>query len=179
MEENIEITLKNNSEKENELKKQLEQILLTFDAKKWFFQKKIVIDEHTRIPNSQPGGITLNTNQKYVEDDYLLLALFVHEQIHEYECFHMDQVRGAIKDLRKLYPQIPIDFPLGANTEFSSYRHLITNFFEFQAMIELIGEEQARKTLEKTDHYTWIYQKVLTDTDKIRKIIKKHGLDNL
>jgi hypothetical protein len=43
----------------------------------------------------------------------------------------------------------------------------------------LLGDERAQAVMDfwAKDHYTWVYQTVLADSDKIEAIIKSHNLD--
>ncbi len=43
-------------------------------------------------------------------------------------------------------------------------------------MILQVGEQRARTILSEETHYTWIYERVLEDTEAIGEILKRHGL---
>ena len=52
----------------------------------------------------------------------------------------------------------------------------MVNYLELSAMVELVGQESAVSTMERMDHYTWIYETVLSDVDKIWDIVGQYGL---
>jgi hypothetical protein len=170
----IDITLKNGSEKESQTRDQLQRLLKTYDLSKWLFTNKILIDEQA-IPHSHPI-LTLHT--RHLKDDDLLLSTFVHEQIHWLLDQNDKETSAAIKDLRALFPKVPVDFPDGAQDEESTYLHLLVNYLEYRADIELLGELKARQVIDfwSTDHYRWIYKTVLERPKDISNIILKYKL---
>src|SRR5689334_16523468 len=74
----ISIELAHNSIREQQAKAQLERLLDEYDLSSWIFTRKTRIEDGTR-PHSHPI-LTLNT--RYITNDRLSLASFVHEQIH-------------------------------------------------------------------------------------------------
>src|SRR5580765_554879 len=74
----IKIALKAGTKAEQDTKAQLERLLKKYDLSKWIFTKSILIDAK-EIPHSHPI-LTLST--RHLLDDDLLLATFVHEQLH-------------------------------------------------------------------------------------------------
>ena len=120
--------------------------------------------------------LTLNT--RYLDDDTAQLATFVHEQIH---WFLTDQVghaqtNAAVSELRELYPQAPTAPPEGARDAWSTYLHLLVCTLELQAVTELLDETRARLQLERWTHYTWVYRTVLTDTERLKGVLQRHGI---
>ena len=155
-------------------REQLRRLLHTHDLRKWLFTRDVLIQSGV-IPHSHPV-LTLNT--RYLDDDTAQLATFVHEQIH---WFLTDQVghartNAAVSELRGLYPQAPTVPPEGARDEWSTYLHLIVCTLELQALTALLGEPSARQQLARWTHYTWVYQTVLTDTEKIADLVRRHGM---
>ena len=170
---NVEILLKNNTQKEIQTKKQLQDILSRYKLSKWIFTQKVMIDEQERIPHSHPV-LTLNT--RYTDDDLRLLSTFVHEQIHWHEENNAERRDKAIKDLESAFPVIPKNSPEAARDTNSTYLHLIVCYLEYEAMKELTGAEKAREIMQSWTHYTWIYKTVLNETEKIKAIVEKHKL---
>jgi ketosteroid isomerase-like protein len=172
--EPIEIRLHSGTPLEERGRDQLHRLLQTHDVRKWLFTREILIQSRV-IPHSHPV-LTLNT--RYVDDDTAQLATFVHEQIHWFLTDHVGHARtnAAVSELRGLYPQAPTAPPEGARDEWSTYLHLIVCSLELQALTELIGEHGARKQLERWEHYTWVYRTVLTDTEKIAGLVRRHGV---
>ena len=172
--ETIEIRLHSGTPLEERGREQLRRLLHTHDLRKWLFTHDVLIQSGV-IPHSHPV-LTLNT--RYLDDDTAQLATFVHEQIH---WFLTDQVghaptNTAVSELRGLYPQAPTAPPEGARDEWSTYLHLIVCTLELQALTELLGEPSARQQLARWTHYTWVYRTVLTDTEKIADLVRRHGM---
>ena len=169
----VEITLKNGSEAEIRTKEQLQGLLKTYDLSKWVFTKSVLIDEES-IPHSHPV-LTLNT--RHLKDNELLLSTFVHEQLHRF-FQQRKETDEAVKELRVLFPKVPVGFPDGAEDEYGTYVHLLVIFFEWRADRDLFGELKARQVMDfwATDHYRWVYKTVLERPRDIWKIISKHKL---
>ena len=60
--------------------------------------------------------------------------------------------------------------------ERSTYLHLIVCMLELQAVTELLDEPRARQQLERWTHYTWVYRTVLTDTERLKGVLQRHGI---
>ena len=170
----IEIALTAGGKEEQQTKAQLQRLLQTYDLAKWIFTKSIVIDEKS-IPHSHPV-LTLST--RHLRDDELLLSTFVHEQIHWFLSQNHKITEQAKKDLRSLFPNVPVNSPEGAMDEESTYLHLIVIYLEYRADREILGELKARQVMEfwANDHYTWIYKTVLERPRDIGNIVFKHKL---
>jgi len=171
---NVDIALKQGSKEEEQTKAQLQRLLKTYDVAKWIFTKSVLIDEKS-IPHSHPV-LTLST--RHLRDDELLLSTFVHEQSHWFLTQNHNNTEEAKKELRVLFPKIPVGFPEGATDEESTYLHLIVVYLEYRADRELLGELKARQVMEfwATDHYTWVYKTVLERPRDIGNIVFKHKL---
>ena len=115
---------------------------------------------------------------RHLKDDDLLLSTFVHEQLHWYLDKNRERAKPALQELRRLYPDVPADFPLGGNDQSSTYSHLIVCYWETRAAKELLGELRAFQVAQfwANDHYMWIYRKVLEEGYKIGPLMQKHGL---
>src|ERR1051325_322669 len=125
----IEISLKQGSKDEQQTKAQLQRLLKTYDLAKWIFTKAVLIDEKS-IPHSHPV-LTLHT--RHLKDDELLLSTFVHEQSHWLLTQNDKNAGEAIKELRVMFPKVPVGFPEGADDEASTYLHLIVIYLEYSA----------------------------------------------
>lgn len=170
----IEITLKNNTQAEQQTKEQLQRLLKAYDLSKWTFTNSIVIDEKS-IPHSHPV-LTLHT--RHLKDDELLLSTYIHEQYHWYIGHKDNETNEAIKELRVLFPKVPIAPREGAGDEESTYLHLVVCYLEYHAVRELLGELRAKQVMDfwATDHYTWIYKTVLERPRDIGTILYKHKI---
>lgn len=166
----VEISLKNQSKSEEQTRERLQKLLGQYDLSKWLFTRKVMVEDGV-IPHSHPI-LTMNTR----EDGDVLLATFVHEQIHWFLDDHDAQTEQAKTELRAIYPKVPVGPPNGARNEESSYLHLIVTWLEYEAMRELVGPARARTVFEAKRYYRWIYQTVLSDGPKIKAVIEKHRL---
>ena len=173
--EEIKISLVNNSSAEKQTKEQLQRLLKTYDVSKWIFTTSINIDEKTQIPHSHPV-LTLNT--RYLKDDELLLSTFVHEQIHWFVIQDQKQLASAIIDFKAMFPKVPAGPPDGARDERSTYLHIGVVYLEYRAAREILGELRARLVMDfwANHHYRWIYRTILERPRDIGQIMFKHKL---
>lgn len=139
----IDIALKNGSPAEVQARDQLQRLLTKSDLSKWIFTRSILIDEKA-IPHSHPI-LTLHT--RHLKDDDLLLSTFVHEQLHWFLIQKDKETDEAIKDLRALFPKVPVAFPEGAGNEESTYLHLLVNYLEYRADREILGELRTKQVM--------------------------------
>jgi hypothetical protein len=172
--ETLEIRLHSGTPLEERGRDQLRGLLHTYDLRKWLFTREVLIQSRV-VPHSHPV-LTLNT--RYLHDDTAQLAMLLHEQIHWFLTDHLERAKtdAALKELRTLYPTVPTELPAGARGERSTYLHLIVCTLELQGLIELVGEPNARQQLERWTHYTWVYRTVLTDTERLSGVLRRHGV---
>jgi len=172
--ENITISLSHGTSGEQQTKEQLQRLLKSYDLSQWIFTKSIIIDEKA-IPHSHP---TLTLHTRHLKDDDLLLSTFVHEQAHWFVTQRDKDSEAAVKELRAIFPTIPVGFPEGSNDERGNYVHLLVIYLEYRADRELLGELKARQVMDfwAKDHYTWIYKTVLERTREIGNIAFKYKL---
>ena len=172
--EKFNISLAHGSQAEQQTKDQLQRLLAAYDLSKWIFTRSIIIDEQA-IPHSHP---TLTLHTRHLKDDELLLSTFVHEQLHWFIMQKDKDAEAAMKELRVLFPKIPVGFPEGSNDETGNYEHLLVVYLEYRADRELLGELKARQVMNfwATDHYTWIYKTVLERTRDVGNIAFKYKL---
>ncbi len=172
--EAVEIRLHRGTPLEERGRDQLRRLLRTYDLRQWLFTRDVLIQSGA-TPHSHPV-LTLNT--RYVDDDTAQLATFVHEQLHWFLTDHVERAKiaAATHELRALYPTVPTTLPEGARGERSTYLHLIVCYLELQALTELLGEPRARQQLESWTHYTWVYRTVLTETERIGDLVRRHGV---
>ena len=166
----LRIELEHDSERERSTEAQLRRLLEEYDISRWILTSEILIDERS-IPHSHP---VLTLHARHLGDDLHLLATFVHEQFHWFEVDRKAHTEAAMEELREVFPEVPVGDGQGARDTYSTYLHLIVCDMEFQAMTELVGEEQARAVLAGITHYRWIYRQVLEDPT-VRRIITRHG----
>ena len=165
-----EISLKKNSKSEVQTKERLQKLLQQYDLSKWMFTRKILIEDGV-IPHSHPV-LTLGTK----ENGDVLLATFVHEQIHWFLSANFDRTEKAKAELKVIYPKVPVGSPDGARNKESSYLHLIVNYLEYEAMRELAGDVRAKKVFEGKGYYRWLYRTVLDDSGRIKDVVERNKL---
>jgi hypothetical protein len=168
--EPLEIPLKHGTAAEAQTREQLQRLLATYDLSPWIYTKSIVIDERA-IPFSHPV-FTLHT--RHAKEDELLLSTFVHEQFHWFLAERREATKAAIADLRKMFPSVPA----GARDEYSTYLHLLVCYLEQQAVVRVLGELKAKQVMDfwATDHYTWVYQTVISRSQEIGVIMRERKL---
>ncbi len=172
----FEITLKHMDDRERQTEKQLRRLISSYDLSRWVFTRSIIIESGFNvIPHSHPV-LTLST--RHLKDDELLLSTFVHEQLHWFLGYKSKETEDAYKELRTMFPKVPVGFPEGGRDEESTHKHLLVCYLEYQAIKELLGELSARQVMEfwATDHYTWIYKTVLERGREIGSLVRKHKL---
>lgn len=118
----IEINLAHGTDRERQTKALLGQLLDSYDLSKYTFTRKVVIEE--RAVNHAFPVLTLNVRFAHSPDE--LLSSYIHEQLHWHLRARRTDQQAAVADLRRLYPDAPIDFPQGAGTAFSTYGHLVS-----------------------------------------------------
>lgn len=173
----LSISLKKGESGELATQRQLERLLALYDVSPWVFTNKIVIDGDPRtIPHSHP---VLTLSVRHLKDDELLLATFIHENLHWFMDAHPQEVEKAIADLKTMFPKVPVGYPEGAQDERSTYVHLLVCALEYDAIKPMLGELRARQVIEfwTSDHYTWVYRTVLDREWDLRGVLKKNGLN--
>ena len=171
---NLEITLKQGTPDEARTRDQLQRLLATYDLSPWIYTKSIVVDERA-IPFSHP---VLTIHTRHAKDHELLLSTFVHEQLHWFIAARPDETEQAIADLRKLFPSVPAGGTAGARDEYSTYLHLLVCYLERQADLRVLGELKTKQVMDfwATDHYTWVYQTVISRSRDIGQIMRDRKL---
>ena len=169
----VEITLAHNSARERKTKETLEQLLATYDLRKYTFTRRVVIEEGA-INHAMP---VLTLNARFALSPDQLLSSYIHEQLHWHtQGGQSPQQQAAVAELRQLYPRAPVGLPEGAESAFSTYGHLVVCYLEIIADRELLGRERAAAVIAQKDHYTWIYATVLRDEKRIAAVVDRHLL---
>ena len=171
--EAIDIQTSHHSQRELQEKSELEQIIKKYDVGKYTFTKKVVIEE--RAMNHAFPTLTLNVH--FLGSDDELLSSFLHEQLHWYLAQHRVAMEDAVSRLKMMYPHAPVGLPEGADTEYSTYGHLIDCYLEIQADRQLIGPERTDKVIKNKPWYTWIYKTILQDEKRIAVVVQNERLD--
>ena len=168
----ITIELAKNTPREQLTKQTLEQLLMSYDLKKYTFTRKVVIEQGV-INHAFP---TLTLNVAFADSPDQLLSTFVHEQLHWHLRIRDAQQRAAIGELRSMYPRVPVGLPAAAETAYSTYGHLVDCYLEILADRELLGAERTAALIRDKPWYTWIYMTVLADEKLIAGVVARHQL---
>lgn len=179
-------------EKREQARQQLRRILAKYDLDPWIITNEVKIQEAVD-PHSRPI-LTLNTD--FLDSDKMQLAIFIHEQAH---WLPFEKQVAAGEELAELFPDInglPNMDEVSEEkrkrlleTQQRIYRHIVVGWAEFDGMVELVGESEARRiikeknsrfvekpysNLEKT--FLWYFERVLEDTEEIGQVLEKHDL---
>ena len=169
----IDIQTSHHSARELQEKLELEQLLKKYDVSKYTFTRTVVIEE--RAMNHAFPVLKLNVH--FLGSDDELLSSFLHEQLHWYLAQHRLAMEDAVRQLKVMYPRAPVGLPEGADTEYSTYGHLIDCYLEIQADRQLIGPERTDRLIKNKPWYTWIYKTILQDEDRIAALVKEERLE--
>src|SRR5262249_16478889 len=120
----------------------------------------------------------LTLSAGYLRDDELLLATYVHEQLHWYFVARGKDTRAAVQELQRVFPDAQTQPPGGSSGPYSTYQHMLVCPFEYKAAQELLGELKARQVMEfwANHHYTWVYRMVLDRGRDIENVAAKFNL---
>lgn len=159
---------------EIETRSRLQHLLQQYDLSNWIWTRTIVIDSEA-IPHSHPR-LTIHTRHR--DDDLLLLSTFVHEEYHWFETAHPKETAAAIRELRKMYPGMPVGGRDGGFDNESTYLHIIVCYAEYQKMKSLVGPDRSEQVMQfwANDHYRKIYRLVLDHEQELRQVIARHRL---
>jgi hypothetical protein len=171
--DSMKIDTKHNTGRERETKAELEKILASYDLKKYIFTHKVMIEE-SAINHAFPD---LTLNVRFLHSDDELLSSFLHEQLHWYLRDHSRDTQAVVAQLKRFYPKVPVGLPEGADTEYSTYGHLVDCYLEIQADRALIGPERTAEVIRKKPWYLWIYKTEIEDEPRIAAIVKAQRLD--
>ena len=149
-------------------------LLDSFDLAPWTFTDELVIDDHG-WPHSHP---VLTLDVAAADDPELLLAAFVHEQLHWFEEQHAQRRDAFVGATVEHYPDVPNARPEGAGDEASTRLHLLVCHLELRVLATVLGPVAARRLVTRLSehHYRWIYRTVLQDRATLTGMVKRHGL---
>jgi len=165
----VSISLRNNTEKEQVAKRLLETILEKYSLDKWILCNEVVIEEGA---SGKAFPIIRLSVWRDKEDG--MLAQFIHEQYHWIERGHEETMIEAMDELRKIFPNAPIEKPEGGGSDKSTYVHLIVCRLEFLGLKEILGEDRAFALVSGNSNYTWIRKMALDRGSEIDRVIMKY-----
>ena len=171
--DSVKVDTNRNTDRERQTKTELEKIIASYDLSKYVFTRKVVIEEKA-MNHAFP---TLTLNVRFLNSDDELLSSFLHEQLHWYLRDHSRDMEAAVAQLKRFYPRVPVGLPEGADTEYSTYGHLVDCYLEIQADRVLIGRERTDAVIRKKPWYLWIYKTEIEDEPRIAAVVKAQRLD--
>lgn len=172
--DDVMLSLAHGSAAEVQTESRLRSLLSRYDLSPWTITRRVIIDQD-EIPHSHP---VLTLHSRHRNDDELLLSTYVHEQLHWWLATRSKETAEAEAELRLRYPKIPVGYPEGSSDDDGNYEHLLVIYLEYRADQTLLGELKAREVMQfwASDHYTWLYEKILSESDVIGRVVKKYGL---
>src|SRR5262245_53678494 len=99
----ITIDLAHGTPREETTKATLEQVLASYDLKKYTFTRRVMIEE--RAINHAFPVLTLNARFASSPDE--LLSSYIHEQLHWHLRDQLPRQQEAVAELRRMYPNAP------------------------------------------------------------------------
>jgi hypothetical protein len=172
-EDGIRVQLVHGSPRERETAETLQRVLASANVRKYTFTREVRIEQ--RAMNHAFPVLTLNVLFANSPDE--LLSSFLHEQLHWWLRDHPQQMGDAVRQLHQMYPRVPVGLPESADTEESTYGHLVDCYLEIQADRALIGPERTAKVIKHKPWYTWIYKKEIDDEARIAALVTAEGLE--
>jgi hypothetical protein len=169
----VDVQTKNGNVRELQAQAELKGILQKYDLSRYTFTRQVVFEQGAM--NHAFPVLTMNVH--FVGSDDEMLSTFVHEQLHWWLRDHPNEMRQAVRKLRELYPRVPVGLPQAAETEYSTYGHLVDCYLEIQADRQLLGESRTVDVIKHKPSYTWIYQTILQDESKIAAIVSAEHLN--
>jgi hypothetical protein len=170
----ISVQLRHDSADERRTRDALEWLAERHDLGPWTWTDQMVVDERAR-PHSHPV-LTLNT--EHADDADLLLAGYLHEQLHWFEELHAYQRDAALAEVAAAYPAVPSARPNGAGSAASTRLHLLVCHFEHEALRALLGAAPGDTVTNRLarHHYRWVYHQVMQDRLALADLAARHGL---
>lgn len=166
---------KHGSDDENRTCALLQGLVDEFVLSRYTFTTRVRVDEKA-VPHSHPV-LTMSTRFMVRTRDGAL-ADYLHEQLHWFAVQHKAQTRRADRVWRTKFGPVPRAKGGGAKTRRSTRLHLTVNWFEFAALVDVIGRERATAVIEAkaAGHvYPWVYRKVLDEHDAIAAVLREAG----
>jgi hypothetical protein len=148
----------------------LKSFILQYNLDPWIKTRQICIQQGAR---SMSNPLTLHTS--YNDRPMMLLATFLHEQMHKLESLFEADFKGAMREVQAWCPPECLDPSVCGNLK-AAYGHFIVIFFEIDALKRLLGLPQTLDIIRQKEHNQWIYQKVQDNTDHLRSIYRRYHL---
>ena len=170
------ITLATGVPDEADVRDRLLGLLRRYDLRKWQFTDQVRI-ERDAVSHSHP---TL-TIRAPMGDNGILLATYLHEQIHWFTLIpaNRDAMASMNRKWRELYPCVPVEYPDGCGSERSNYLHFTVCYFTYRGLIEVVGDGEARRIQERQLAQPWyrsVNRAVRDDYERMSTVVAACGL---
>ncbi|MGO9439376.1 MAG: protein kinase domain-containing protein [Terriglobales bacterium] len=159
---------------EEQTRQAIEHLAKTYNLAKYTITSDIMIEQGA-TPHSYPE---MTMNCRFLSDDDLLLAQYVHEQGQR---MLMERHRGQIQqlsaDLQRLVPKLKAD-PAQGDAKRGAYLHLAAIMLEWQGLEDLIGPQRARGVMERKqrEHNNAIYSTAVDKREDVNKLLQKYDI---
>jgi len=157
---------------EEQTRQAIEHLAKTYNLAKYTITRDIMIEQGC-TPHSYPE---LTMNCRFLSDDDLLLAQYVHEQGQRVLMErHHGQMQQLIKDLQRLVPKLQTDSAQN-DAKRGPYIHLAVIMLEWQGLEDLVGPQRARHVMDWKQHNNAIYSAAVDKREDMRKLLQKYDI---
>lgn len=152
----------------------LKRLITEFNVEPWVRVRDINIKKRGI---SQSNPFTINT--RHIKDRQMLLATFLHEQIHRLEPEHKTEFTRAMQEIENEFHDLLSDNTGDATDRLAAKRHFIVCYFEIKAVKKLLGTGTGLAVIGRKDKNVWIYQQLLIPAKAaiVRDICLNHRLN--
>jgi hypothetical protein len=166
----VDIRTAHGTDEETAASDALRAILDQYDLRRWMCTDVVTVDETFRGGISHP--LTIGT-ARLAQRPALTLTTFLHEQLHWLEGPGVD---SANAEAEAQWPDPPPSSAGGAQDPTSTWLHLTVCALEYRSLSEILGPAAAKDELRQHGGYSWIYGRILDDTDWFADFLDRHGL---
>ena len=159
---------------EEQTRQAIEHLAKTYNLAKYTITRDIMIEQGA-APRSYPE---LTMNCRFLSDDDLLLAQYVHEQGQR---VLMDRHRGQMQqlfaDLQRLVPKLTAE-PAQGEAKRGAYLRLAVIMLEWQGLEDLIGPQRARHVMDRKqrEHNNAVYSTAVDKREDMKKLLQKYDI---
>jgi len=157
---------------EEQTRQAIEHLAKTYNLAKYTITRDIMIEQGA-APRSYPE---LTMNCRFLSDDDLLLAQYVHEQGQR---VLMDRHRGQMQqlfaDLQRLVPKLTAE-PAQGEAKRGAYLRLAVIMLEWQGLEDLVGPQRARHVMDWKQHNNAIYSAAVDKREDMKKLLQKYDI---
>ncbi|MFI5107672.1 MAG: protein kinase [Terriglobales bacterium] len=159
---------------EEQTRQAIEHLAKTYNLAKYTITRDIMIEQGA-APHSYPE---LTMNCRFLSDDDLLLAQYVHEQGQRVLMErHHGQMQQLFGDLQRLVPKLPAE-PAQGDAKRGTYLRLAVIMLEWQGLEDLVGAQRARHVMDQKqrEHNNAIYSTAVDKREDMKKLLQKYDI---